>query len=63
MSFHDPKKMNFLQLWYYKYKVNTGAIAMTPAEEMIVNSMIVVSIFLFVRYTYVFTNQIINFLF
>lgn len=60
-EYHDPKKMNFLQMWYYKYRVNTVGVAMTPAEEAVVTAIYLICFGLFLRYSYIFLAQIVHF--
>lgn len=54
--------MNYFELMYLKYAANTGVYAMNRNEAMGTNAVVLICIFLFVRYTYLFTAQLVDFM-
>lgn len=52
----------YLDRLYFKYLVNTALITFNPSERLIINSVVVVSVFLFLRYTYFFGCQLWTYL-
>lgn len=59
MSSIIERVINNIKKQYYRYTVMTGVYMLGPAETSILHLAYVIGIFLLVRYTYAFLDQII----
>jgi hypothetical protein len=53
------KVLDNLKVQYYRYTVMTGVYMLGPAETYILHAAYIIGLFLLVRYTYAFLDQLI----